>query len=483
MKPWQSVSSRLTLTLLTLTLGSLVGLFLILDAALMRFFVQDAQASLTQQAHALATHTLIHWQNSQIIHQLAHLSSQQGRTQVMIFNTNGVARVMYQGVQDSRALSSPPGAIARTLAGTPQQERFPVTTDVNYPEWLYSTAPVRDPASNRIVGAVYVAMPLRRPKQFAQRVAGMVMGVASTAAAVAATAGLLLSRTIAHPLQVLQRQAQQLEAGNYSARSALKGNDELAHLSRLLDRMTEKLAQTLAALQERETAYRELVANVSHDLRTPLASLRLGLEAVIDRVVTGDRAQEYLIRACRETDYLSHLVEQLLLLAKADAGQLQLQPQAVSAVAIAQECIARIQPTALQAGIELEIDTAFELPNIWVDPALSGQVILNLLDNAIKYAGNMQRVCLKILPPVEQEGRSYVPIQVQDYGQGMTADVLEHVTKRFYRGDRARSRGGFGLGLAIAHQVCQLQGGLLDIESELNRGTIVTLLLPIAVKG
>lgn len=444
MKPWQSVSSRLTLTLLTLTLGSLVGLFLILDAALMRFFVRDAQASLTQQANALATHTRIHWQNSQVIHQLAHLSSQQSRTQVMVFNANGVTRVIYQGVQDSRAISLPPNAIARTLAGTPQQERFPVTTDVNYPEWLYSTALVRDPASHRIVGAVYVAMPLRRPKQFAQRVEGMVMGVASTATAVAATAGLLLSRTIAHPLQVLQRQAQQLEAGNYSARSALKGNDELAHLSRLLDRMTEKLARTLAALQDRETAYRELVANVSHDLRTPLASLRLGLEAVIDRVVTGDRAKEYLSRACRETDYLSHLVEQLLLLAKADAGQLQIQPQAVSAVAIVQECIARIQPTALQAGIELELDTAFGLPNVWVDPALSGQVILNLLDNAIKYAGNRQRVCLNILPPVEQDGRSYVPIQVQDYGQGMTADVLQHVTERFYRGDRARSRGGLG---------------------------------------
>lgn len=112
---------------------------------------------------------------------------------------------------------------------------------------------------------------------------------------------------------------------------------------------------------------------------------------------------------------------------------------------------------------------------------MTGQVILNLLDNAIKYAGTLQRVCLNILPPVEQDGRCYVPLQVQDYGQGMTAEVLQQVTERFYRGDRARSRGGFGLGLAIVHQVCQLQGGHLYIESELNRGIIVTLLLPIAV--
>jgi signal transduction histidine kinase len=477
MKPWQSVSARLTLTLLTVTLGSLIGLSWVLDSALKQFFVQDAQASLERQSTALATQLSPQLESS-LVRQLSDLTSQQQKVQVIVFDPVANAQVRSRGVSDSSAIELPSDLIAKTLSGLPQTGKFWIATDVEYPWWLYSTAPIK--SADRIIGAVYVAMPLRRPRQFAEQVKGMVMGMMTAASAIAITVGILLSRTVTRPLQTLHRQTQHLETGDYTARSWLKGNDELAQLSHLLNQMADKLLQTLTALQAQEIARRELVANVSHDLRTPLTSLRVGIEAILDGVVTGDKVEMYLQRACQETDHLSHLVEQLLFLSKADAGQLKIQSQVVSAVAIAQECLSRMQPSASKAGLELKLCAEQNLPAVQVDPALTGQIIINLIDNAIKYACDGKLVCLNILSPVENDRQKFVPLQIQDYGQGMEADVVQRVTDRFYRGSNSRPRGGMGLGLAIAQQICQLQNGSLQIQSEIDRGTVITLLLPIA---
>lgn len=481
----RSVSSRLTITLILLTLASLGGLSLTLDEALKQFFVKDAQATLRQQADVLAKQIPIAWDNKSIIRQLIELTSQQTKVQVTIFNSAPEVRFTSQGVDRANNVQLPNGLIPKTLTGESQAGRFWIATNPNYPWWLYSTAPIRDRNTARIMGVVYVAMPLRRPRQFAEQVKELVMAMAIAAITIAAGTGLLLSRTLTQPLKVLHLQAQRLETGNYEARSALKGRDELAQLSHLLDQMAAKLMETLSALQAQETARRELVANVSHDLRTPLAALRVELEAIIDGVVTGEKAQMYLKRACRETDYLTHLVEQLLLLAKADAGQIQIHPQSVSAVAIAQECLYRMEPPANQAGIKLMLsdltlsDGATKM-KVWVDPELTGQVVINLLDNAIKYASGSDEIWLKILPAMEIEQNHYVPLQVRDKGKGIEAIALKRITERFYRGDNARPRGGLGLGLAIAHHICQLQGGKMQIESQLDCGTVVTLLLPVA---
>jgi len=476
----RSVSTRLTLTLLLVTLGSLTGLWLTLGAALEKFFVKEAQTTLRQQADALATQIPPHWNSAIAVRQLTDLTSQQARVHVKIFNASATTRLTSQGVEDADLVALPTDLIPKTLAGELQAGNFWIPTVANYRWWLYSTAPIRHPETAQIVGAVYVAMPLRRPKRFAQQVQGLVMGMAIAATTLATAAGLLLSRTLTQPLKVLHQQAQRLEAGDYQARSALKGKDELVQLSHSLDQMAAKLMETLSALQDQETARRELVANVSHDLRTPLAALRVELEAILDGVVTGEKAQLYLQRACRETDYLARLVGQLLLLAKADAGQLRIYPQAVSAIAIAQECLYRMQPSATQAGLKLELCDASTKVPVWVDPALTGQVVLNLLDNAIKYAPESEIICLKVLPPVETDQQHYVPLQIQDQGKGIEASVLQRLTERFYRGDSARPRGGMGLGLAIAQQVCQFQGGRMQIESQLGKGTVVTLLLPVA---
>ena len=476
---WRSVSIRLSLILLGLTLGSLFGLTLALDMALKRFFVQSAQMRLTRQAEAFATQVEPHWGQNAMVQQWSDLMAQQGALQVVVFNADSAERLRSEGVDRVGVVELPANLIGTTLMQGQQKGRFWVSSDPLYPWWLYGTAPIAQGALSEPVGAIYVAMPLRRPKQFAQQVKGMVIGMAAAAAGVSAVAAMLLSRSITHPLYRLQQQAAQLKAGNYEARSQIKGQDELAQLSRLLNQMAARLSQTLQALQAQETARRELVANVSHDLRTPLAALRVELEAVLDGIVTGKKAQQYLRRACREIDFLSRLVDQLLLLAKADAGQLQVQPQAVSAVAIAQECLSRMELIAAQSALEICLNAEAALPQVWVDPKLTGQVVLNLLDNAVKYAPASEVIDVNARSPITVEGKGYVPLEVRDRGPGIEPAILQRITERFYRASSARPKGGLGLGLAIAQQVCQLQNALLEIESQPTQGTTVRLLLPV----
>lgn len=478
MKWWNSVSTRLNVILLTLILSSFAALSFAVDAALKDFFIRDALATLRRQSDVFATQAQWEWNKQKTLEQWVELVAQQGQWQVIIFDTKGKQRIRSEVVQKTKSPQLPAKIISQALLGMPQQGRFRATNNSQYPWWLYGSAPIRQ--GSDIVGVVYISMPMRRPRQFAQQVQGIIIAMVLLVTSITVVVGFLLSRSFTQPLKRLHQQAQLLGTGDYTARSDIKGHGELAHLSHSLDHMATKLAGSLEALKAQENARRELVANVSHDLRTPLASLRLELEAVLDGVVEGEKAQEYLRRACRETDYLAHLVQQLLLLARADAGQLQVNPQAVSAVAIAQECLSRMEMTAIQSDLHLQLQAAKNIPQVWIDPELTGQVVINLLDNAIKYASQSKVISLEVLPVVKEEKKIYVPLQVRDTGPGIEAEVLHKVTQRFYRGSSARPRGGLGLGLAIADHLCKIQGGSLQIESKADKGTIVRLLLPIS---
>ncbi|MBV6622539.1 MAG: HAMP domain-containing histidine kinase [Rivularia sp. (in: Bacteria)] len=481
MKGWYSVSTRLSLILMGLTLGSLLVLSFVLDAALKHFFIQGALARLQRHASTYAAKSQSELNHRSTLEQWADLTARQGQLQVIVFDSKARETIQSEGVPRVSLVKPPPHIISKTLAGSSQQGRFWVETTSPYPWWLYATAPIYQNASSQVFGAVYIAMPLRRPQQFAQQVKGVVFGMAIVVLCITALTAFLLSRSLTVPLSRLHHQAEQLKAGDYTARSHLQGKGELAQLSTLLDQMTDKLATTLQALKAQENARRELVANVSHDLRTPLATLRVELEAVLDGVVEGEQATQYLRRACRETDYLANLVNQLLLLARADAGQLSVSPQAVSAVAIAQECLSRMEVAASLAQLQLELQAIPNLPLVRVDPELTGQVILNLLDNAIKYAPGSGTIKLEILSVIERQQQQYIPVKICDRGPGIAPEILPFVIERFYRGNEARPRGGFGLGLAIAHQICQLQGCILQIQSQPHQGTVVTLLLPVAI--
>lgn len=462
----QTLWGKLTLAFVGLMAASLWGIGLVLSDALNNFFIQDAQSRLGNQARGLASIAHSDWRSA------AHLTARQNQVQVLVYNARGMLVANAQGVDGVSEIPIPQGIIAKTRSGLGQQGRFWVEAS-RYPWWLYSTAPVRLKSID--AGAVYVAMPLLRPRLFAQQVTGLAMACVGGALLLAVLAGLGLAHMIVEPLRQLVRQAQRLESGDYQARSGLNGDDEVARLGYTLDQMAERLEVTIASLRTQERSRRELMANISHDLRTPLTALRLSLDAVIDGIVTGDQVGDCLEKMRREVVYLGHLIDQLMLLARSDSGQQEVRLQAVSVVGLLAEALDRVEPVAIAKGLFLDGSWPEQLPSVMLDPHLSAQVLANLLDNAIKYTPSGGLITLA----VQRTGDQALRVTVQDSGFGMDERTLQRATERFYRADQARSGGGFGLGLAIAERLCQLQDITLQIASVPGQGTTVMLSLPL----
>ncbi|MBC8120394.1 MAG: HAMP domain-containing histidine kinase [Gemmatimonadaceae bacterium] len=462
-RPPRTLRGRLTLAFVSLTALSLWGIGLVLGNALNDFFVTDAQSRLRQQAQILAGSPMD-------LQAAALLTARQNQVQVLIYSSTGQLMAGAQGVVGIKDVPVPPTVVRDILAGRTAEGRW-VRTDAQYPWWLYSTASVRFKDTSQ--GAVYVAMPLLRPRLFAQQVTGLVMVCVGGALLMAVLVGLGLARTIAGPLGQLAEQARRLEAGEYQARCTLTGDSEIARLGQTFNSMAGRLETTIASLKAQEVSRRELVANISHDLRTPLTALRISLEAIIDGVVEGDQVKSYLEKIRKETVYLGSLIDQLMFLARSDSGQLEVVAREVSVIELVSDALARVESQAIVQGVFLDGVWPERLPSVWLDPSLTAQILANLLDNAVKYTPTGGTVTLEARCV---EGR--LAIVVRDTGDGMDPHVLARGTERFYRGDRARSKGGFGLGLAIAERLCALQGISMQIASTPGQGTEATLSVP-----
>jgi two-component system, OmpR family, phosphate regulon sensor histidine kinase PhoR len=244
-------------------------------------------------------------------------------------------------------------------------------------------------------------------------------------------------------------------------------------------------AQARERAEAAERSQRALIVNASHELRTPLASVRAHVDALQMAVSTGTpitttEAQRYVEVISRESNRLGSLVDDLLLLAGSDTGQVPLVFGPVDVAVVAREvCDALAQLAERERRVRLVCD-AEPAPLAWGDHLRLSQILLNLVRNGILYTPEGGIVALHVRP----EGERFVAVAVADTGMGIAPDALPHVFDRFYRTDasRARASGGFGLGLAISHDLAQLMGGDLRVSSIQGQGSTFTLLLPIAAQ-
>jgi len=242
------------------------------------------------------------------------------------------------------------------------------------------------------------------------------------------------------------------------------------------------------ALAQAETLRRNLVADIAHELRTPLAVLQGHVEGLQDGVLSP--TPPTLDRLHEETLLLTRLVDDLRELSLAEAGELKLERQPSDLGELLRRSVAAMQPQAAEKGVTLALDVAPDLPLANVDADRIGQVMRNLLANALRYttAGGSVTVMARQTEKTRGTGVTGVTgevpallVAVADSGPGIAPDDLPHVFDRFYRADKSRSRasGGAGLGLAIVKQLVEAHGGRVWAESEVGKGATFKFTLPI----
>ncbi len=280
--------------------------------------------------------------------------------------------------------------------------------------------------------------------------------------------GLLLMRRMINPLSEVIAAAQAVSQGNLSARVPVRtSSDDLSALSDHFNHMADELERS-------DRQRRNMLSDIAHELRTPITILRGRLEGILDGVYPPDDA--HISPALEETYLLERLVEDLRLVALAEANQLRFELKPVRLEELAQTILGLFSAQAGERNIQLDLKAEADLPEVMVDPQRFQQVVGNLIDNALRYTHEGSSVDLSI----HRKGNS-VELTVADGGPGIPEDELDHVFDRFWRGEksRARSTGGAGLGLSIARQLVEAQGGRITARNRTPQGFEVSIVLPV----
>jgi signal transduction histidine kinase len=293
--------------------------------------------------------------------------------------------------------------------------------------------------------------------------------------AVAATISLVVARIMARgmtqPLRDMASAARRMETGDYSVRVHTRSRDEVGRLAAAFNRMSGEL-------EDLENSRRDLVANVSHELKTPITAIRAHLENLLDGVE--QPAPATLEVMLGQVERLGRLVDQLLDLSRLESGEVPLRLEEIALQPLVDQLISEIEVALPGRGVMLHNEVPADLPALSADRERVHQVLFNLVDNAIRFTPEGGRVTLSA-----RRDNGSIEIAVSDTGAGIPPEHLPRLFERFYRADPARARGdgGTGIGLAIARSVVEAHGGTIRAQSEPGRGSVFTFDLPAANGG
>jgi signal transduction histidine kinase len=302
---------------------------------------------------------------------------------------------------------------------------------------------------------------------------GLLLGFSMGIAALLATE---LSVPLSADLRQIVQAVRRLGSGDLATRVHLSRRDELAQLAEVLNGMAEQLETGFVRERELEQARRELIAAISHDLRTPLASIRVMVEGMVDGVVDDEATvQRYLQTIHSEVDKLTQLINDLFELSQIDAGALELHLELVPVEELIADTVSSMAPQSEQKGLKLSSEAEKPLPAVMVDPLRIQRVLANLVQNALRHTPADGTIFIRA-----RDVGSAVQVDVCDSGEGLPEGELGRVFERFYRADRSRSRGsgGAGLGLSIAKGIVEAHGGRIWAHNNDGQGATFSFTLP-----
>jgi signal transduction histidine kinase len=293
---------------------------------------------------------------------------------------------------------------------------------------------------------------------------------------------LLIAGSVSSPLRRLATAANAIAEGDYDHRVAVQGPTEVQELAQNFNSMAEQVKAS-------QQSQRDFLANVSHDLKTPLTSIQGYAQAIADGAASNPdsvRRSAGIIRD--EAQRMSRMVTELLDLARIESGQIVMQQEAVHLNVVLRDCANRLVLRAQQAGIKLEAQVPDDLPVITGDGDRLAQVFTNLLDNALKHTSEGGKVSVAARSvtgsSIVRRGKTWpagVEVVVSDNGSGIPPEDLSRVFERFYQVDKSRQRGGgLGLGLSIVKQIVEAHHGIIHAESVVGIGSRFVVTLPLS---
>jgi two-component system OmpR family sensor kinase/two-component system sensor histidine kinase BaeS len=336
-------------------------------------------------------------------------------------------------------------------------------------------------AGTVLVGAAR-PLPGTPADEFLRALNNSILVAVLAAGAAAMVLGSLLFFQITAPLRNLKAAAGAIAAGDLTQRVQVRTRDELGDLGLVFNNMAESLSRV-------EAQRRQMVADVAHELRTPLSVMQANLEAMQDGILPLDAGE--IASLHEETVLLSRLVADLHLLSLAEAGQLKLERVKIEPGELVRKSTERLYQRAQERGVEINVKPSPPLPPVSADAGRINQGMVNLVSNALRYTDPGGKITVRVETPPEAAVRSVpeVLVSVTDTGCGIPESDLPHIFDRFYRADKSRTRasGGSGLGLAIVKYIVEAHGGRVWAESpartaaqKQDRGTRISFTLPLS---
>ena len=320
-----------------------------------------------------------------------------------------------------------------------------------------------------VIGVLLLASPVQAMMTNLYELRDQMLLIFVIVAVFAVIFSMIFSQIITKPVTALTKCIQSMARGDFSTRVQVIGSGELRRMARTFNSMSEKI-------ESLDQARNQFVSNASHELKTPLASMKILIESLIyqPEMESGLRT-EFLTDVNREIDRLSSIVSDLLTLVRMDVKDVKLSRENMSLAALVKDTEHLLNPMKDKRGQKLVLSLQDDC-DMYADRTKLQQVVYNLMENAFKYTQEGGTVWVTL----QKIGRSAV-LTVRDNGPGIAAEHLPHIFDRFYRVDKARSRdaGGTGLGLSIVRQLVMLHGGEIRVDSEVGQGTTFTVELPL----
>lgn len=318
-----------------------------------------------------------------------------------------------------------------------------------------------------IIGVLRYVSSLERAHKVISQFILLALAIGAAVLALAAVLGFLMSRRIVVPIRELIRVTQEIAEGNFKVKAIKYHNDEIGQLVDAVNIMAKEITKS-------DQAKNEFISSISHELRTPLTSIKGWGETILDAVDDTETVEEGLNIICHETDRLIVLVNDLLDFSKLQGQRLELHKEEFPVDKLLQDIKSQFVVRAKQEKIKLTLFQDDDHVLIMADYNRLKQVLINVIDNAMKFTAGRPGAEIKLSSEIIDD---QLVITVNDNGSGITPEDLQMVKDKFYKGTSKKS--GTGLGLSIASEIVELHGGKLYVDSVLNNGTKVVILLPL----